>query len=490
MEFKEEVHSDDGSYELIDFDDYAGVVEHLNTKADYSSNTDHSDDGSYDLLSSDLSDLLVLTKGEASNTTAAYEDNLSAQINSFSFESDNEDKSNPSEEETEEEEEFSGMDFPDNVDTGKKRNFMTMAYENSYFDIHDYPSHIKLKDTITIKEMAKNHILRYLPAKSLARCQLVSKEWDSWISTPFFAHTQSQYFNQTSGFFHDNENEHISFISLDTSSYGVPDPSLYFLPQNVSIKSSCNGLLLCQAFHDENKYYICNPTNKQWIELPFSTYYHGKQPKIVLSFEPSSLNFEPCYKVICPFSIPSEGPILYFDIYDSNTKSWKISDEICLDFTESDLKTDGVFVNGVVYWETTCGELLAFDLKNEFHGVQKLPLGGTLSKVNGELCYVKGYYCNSVKICVLHVYGGGVMALKSTMRVHVPFDGVTDDGGMVLFKVLGNSCDDVVAFVLKSQGSNCLFVYHVKERKVTGPCFIGSSTKLFPYVNSLASIVG
>lgn len=479
MEIKEELYSD-GSYELIDFDDYAGSMEHLNAKADFSSNTDS--DGSYDFLSSEL-DILYLTKGEASNNTAAYEDNISAQIKSFSLESENDAKSDPSEDE---EGEYSGLDFPDPVDMSKKRNFMTMAYENSNFDIYDYPSHIKLKDDITIKEMAKNHILRYLPAKSLVRCQLVSKEWDSWITSPFFAHTQSQYFSQTSGFFQD-DNQTIRFISLDNFSYGVPYPSLYYLPQKVSIQSSCNGLLLCQAF-DENEYYISNPANKEFIKLPHPSYYHGIEPKYVLAFEPSSLNFEPCYQVICPFSVPGEGPILYFDIYDSKSKSWRTSDEICFDFDESDVKSNGLFVNGVAYWETTRGELLAFDLKHEIYSVQKLPSDGTLSKVNGELCYVKGYYCHSVKKCALDVYGGGVMSLKSTMSFHVPYHGV-EDGEMVDCIVLGNSCDDVVAFILKkSEGQSCLFVYHMKDREVEGPWHLWGSAKLFPYVNSLVSI--
>lgn len=179
---------------------------------------------------------------------------------------------------------------------------------------------------------------------------------------------------------------------------------------------------------------------------------------------------------------------MYFDIYDSNTKSWRTCDEICLDFDESDVKSEGLYVNGIVYWETTRGELLAFDLKNEFYSVQKLPLGGALSKVNGELCYVKGYYCHSVKMCVLDVYGGGVMSLKSTMSVDVHLDGV-EDGEMVDCRVLGNSCDDVVAFILeKSQGQNCLFAYYMKDQKVEGPWYVWSSIKLFPYVNSLVSI--
>ncbi|KAI3519267.1 hypothetical protein L1887_08296 [Cichorium endivia] len=95
-----------------------------------SHNTDLSNDSSYDFLSSEL-DILYLTEGEPSNNTTAYEDNLSAQIQSFSLEPENQTKSDSSEEE----DDFLGMDFPDSVDTGKKRDFMTMAYENSWRDV-------------------------------------------------------------------------------------------------------------------------------------------------------------------------------------------------------------------------------------------------------------------------------------------------------------------------------------------------------------------
>ncbi|KAI3747755.1 hypothetical protein L6452_10390 [Arctium lappa] len=478
---------------------------HLDMKADVSSNMDLSDDGSYDFLSSEMSDILVLTKGEASNSMIVSEDKPYEDIRSCSFESPKgdwgfEDASDPMEEEEKEEEEedekdFSGMDFPDSVDMGRNRNFMIMACQNSNFDVFDpgFPAHFKLKDDIKIKEVAKNHILRYLPAKSLARSRLVSKEWDKWISSPFFAHMQSQYFRKMSGFFED-ANGAIRFISLDISAYGVPYPSLRFLPQNVFIRSSCNGLLLCGAFDEENEYYVCNPATKEWIKLPSSSYYHGREPKYVLVFEPSSLNFEPCYQVVCPFSLPDliKGPIVYFDIYDSKTQSWRISEMICVDLDESDIKSDGVFVNGVVYWETTGGELLAFDLKNEIYGIQSLPFGegGALSMVHGELSYVKAQYHHPMRICILDVYGGSIMSLKNTMTFDISSYGL-EDGELVDCRVLANSCDDVIAVTMKKfEGPNCLYVYHVKDHKVEGPKFLQNSniSKLFPYVNSLVSL--
>ncbi|KAJ9540956.1 hypothetical protein OSB04_027462 [Centaurea solstitialis] len=497
MESKEDVQSD-GSFELVNFDDYDDDMVHLNTRTDVSSDMDLSD-GSYEFLSSEMSDTpVVLTKGEASNGTTVYEEKLCEDIKAVAFESPD-----PMEEdkEDEEEKEFLGMDVPDSVEKvtpivkkGKVRNFMTMAYPNPNFDVFDssFPANFKLKEDI--KEVAKNHILRYLPAKALARSRLVSKEWNQWISSPFFAHMQSQYFRKISGFFEDKEGGAIRFISLDKSAYGVPYPSLLFLPRDVYIRSSCNGLLLCRAIDEETEYFVCNPANRGWIKLPYSSYYHGREPKYVLVYEPSYLNFEPCYQVVCPFSLPDivKGPIVYFDIYDSKTQSWRISDMICVDLDESNIKSGGVFVNGVVYWETMGGEMLAFDLTNEIYGVQALPIGegGALSKVHGELSYVKAWYHHPTKTCVLDVYGGSIMSRKNTITFDISSYEL-EDGELVDCAVLANTCDDVIAVTMKKFGGrNCLYVYHVKDQKVEGPKYLRDSnvSKLFPYVNNLVSL--
>lgn len=552
MECKEEVHSDDGSFELINLDDYASESERLNREAVVSSSMDLSDDGSYDFLCSEVSETLVLSKEEAFNSITVFEHKPSEEMKSFSSEpaqggmefkratdSDLAEQgdtgfkmiidSDPTEgdvgfksatdsDHTEEEGDMgfkSATDsdpteveidmrfenetnydskvqqIPERINKVKKRNLMTMICQSSDYDLFDYPVHIKLKDDI--REVAKNHIIRYLPAKSLAKCRRVSKEWNQWISSPFLAHMQSQYFRKTSGFFQSSKPV-IRFFALENSAYGVPDPSLGFLPMDVSIKSSCNGLLLCQAVDDDNIYYICNPANEQWVRLPPSNYYHGAKPNIVLAFEPSSFNFEPCYQVVCPFSLPDPdmGPIVYFDIYDSKAQSWRISDAICVDLDESDVKSEGIFVDGNVYWETTGGVLLAFDLKNEIYGVQKLPLdeGGALSKVHGELCYVKAQYHHSMRLCMLVVYGGVTMSLKNTISFDVSVDGV-EDGEFVECRVVANPRDDVLAVVVKaSQGQERLYVYHVKDQILQGPWFISHSRKLFPYVNSLVSLFG
>ncbi|KAJ0703461.1 putative F-box domain-containing protein [Helianthus annuus] len=480
MEPKEEAPSDDGSYEMVNEDP----------------NMELSDESSYELLCSEVSESLVLTDDEG-----FYNFNVSdEEVKPFSSESAKDDVEIKGESDSDPSEEDMGLDretnpdlelqpVPDKVNKGKKRDLMTMLYGRSNYDLFDFPEHLKLK--VDIKEVAKNHIIRYLPAKSLFKCRQVSKEWNNWISCPFFAHTQSQYFRKTSGFFQNSKYTATRFISLDDSAYGVPYPSLAFLPKLVSVKSSCNGLLLCQALDEEDMFYVCNPANKQWTNLPASGTFHGVDPKFVLAFEPSSLDFEPHYQVICLFSLPdNEVPVVYFDIYDSHTTFWSVSSEMCTDFDASDVTSDAVFVNGVAYWETKGGGLLAFDWKNGFYSVQKVPFceGGALTNIRGEVCYVSGKYDHATRSCVLDVYGDGVMSLKNTIRI--PVDDV-EDGEFVDCTVLANSCDDVVALVVKvSQLHKCLYVYHVKDERVQGPVFFSHCEKLFPYVNSLVSLSG
>ncbi|XP_076897831.1 uncharacterized protein LOC143551251 isoform X2 [Bidens hawaiensis] len=521
-ESKEDVQSD-GSYELVNFDDYASEPERLDSEGVDSGSKDLSDASSYDLLCSDMSDTLVLTDDEAFYNNTVSQDNASDKENQEQddmgfgdgINSDSEvqlvlvNKNNASDEENEEQEDEEQKDVEDDMgfgnginsdsegqpvllsaNKGKKRDLTAMLYMSSNPDPFVPPAHLNIKQDL--KEVAKNHITRYLPAKALVKCRKVSKEWNQWLSGPFCAHEQSQFFRKTSGFFQCSSYNNIGFISLEKSACGVPSPSLSFIPQQVSIKSSCNGLLLCQSIDNEDELYVCNPANREWIFLPPSQSYHCN-PKLVLAFEPSSLNFEPHYQVICLFSLldTEEQKIVYFDIYDSETKAWRLSDELCSDLDASEVESESILVNGVAYWETKDGGLLAFDLKNEIHSVQKLPFGksdGALTNIHGEICYVRARYESYRKSCVLEVYGDGFMSLKKT--VIVPDDNL-ESAEFLDCEVLSNSCDDVIVLVVKgSWGQNRLYVYHMKEDKARRVGILGHFEKLFPYVNSLVSIRG
>ncbi|GFS38844.1 hypothetical protein Acr_00g0059770 [Actinidia rufa] len=203
------------------------------------------------------------------------------------------------------------------------------AYQKEYANPFEFPTHIKRKEEMKIKDVVKDNVLPFLPAKSLVQFKAVSKDWDRWISSPFLAHKQSCVCHNVSGFFCQFGISPPTFITLNRRAYGVPSHSLDFLPEPVVIRSSCNGLLLCQGYGVANVYYLGNPVNKEWSELPKPNYYHQAEPALVLAFEPLELNFS-----------------AHFEI----ERSWRCSTTSCVELGDSELKR-GYYINGMAYWE-------------------------------------------------------------------------------------------------------------------------------------------
>lgn len=283
-------------------------------------------------------------------------------------------------------------------------------------------SNPKHKKVITIEDVVMEHVLPFLPAKTLCRFKAVCKKWHRWINSPFFAHRQSCYFKNTSGFFYQHPNGYpLFFISMNPHAYGVASPFLSFLPEPVTIRTSCNGLICCQSYSGDDYYYICNPVNQQWQALPKSNLYHGPGSALVLAYEPSIFNFAANYELIC--AIPSiDEPVVRFEIFSSRSRTWRVVDTICADLNGTELCGDGFYMNGLAYWETLCGEVLAFDMRYELHSVFPLPAnwgpGGILTFSHGELCYVLPHRQEKDE-CMIEVYGGMDMSLKHEISFHL-----------------------------------------------------------------------
>ncbi|KAK1357566.1 hypothetical protein POM88_050822 [Heracleum sosnowskyi] len=357
---------------------------------------------------------------------------------------------------------------------------------------------IKLRKDMEIKDVAKDHVMPFLPAKSLARFRTVSKEWDNWISHPFLAHRQTLCFQDMSGFFCQDGFNHF-FVSLDQAAYGIPDSSLSFLPWTVKIRNSCNGLLLCQGVGDEsvNEYYICNPANRGFHVLPRSTYYHGPEPNLILAFEPSPLNCGEDYKVICAFDIYNGPPMLCFDIYSSETRSWTCCNAVCSELGAPYLKDNGLYKNGVAYWATSTGELLAFDTVNDICGVQPICSdvkdgGGILTLIDGDLFYVQTSMQTEIDMfsdeegvkskCIIEIFGGVNMSLKRRDVVGLDMEIYNAWSFRVLFAVKSN------IFIFNI--NDILYSCDVKKEKfeVIRRGRIKPNTTYIPYVNSLVPL--
>ncbi|CAN1190773.1 F-box protein At5g49610 [Linum perenne] len=235
---------------------------------------------------------------------------------------------------------------------------------------------------MNLKDIIRENALPYLPAKSLRRCIGICRDWKLQISTPFFAHSQSNSFRDVSGFFCQSSSGSPKFLSLDQMAYGVPDQSLSFLPEPVTVRCASNGLLCCQGFTGHKAYYICNPVTKRWKKLPPHTADHGSHPAIVLSFEPSLLNFVAEYKLVCAFPSDLEG--VEFEIYSSAEGKWRISGEICFGNRKL-VPSSGVIAGGIVYWLSWTNGILAFDLTTERVTLHYCGINATIGVVGGKL---------------------------------------------------------------------------------------------------------
>ncbi|KAG4175430.1 hypothetical protein ERO13_A11G185000v2 [Gossypium hirsutum] len=349
----------------------------------------------------------------------------------------------------------------------------------------DYNKALKYVDRkeAGLEDVLRDHALHLLPAKTLFRFKTVSRRWDQWISSPLFAHRQTTYFKNVSGLFCQVADHSPSFISFSQDAYGMPDPSLSFLPEPVKVRSSCNGLVCCQGI-EEDTYYICSPVTKEWKKLPRPNLYHGAKAAVVLAFEPYLLNFNESYELVCAVTF-SDYPVVYFEIYSSRSSSWRVSDTICYELDGSGLHDGGYYMKGVVHWESSSGVILAFGLRDEQYGFLSLPANdegygnGALAMKHGELCYIQPRYQDNV--CTINIHGNMDMSLKSV--INLPYDAGSTFG---VCRALGFINGDILILGLGTM----VISYRVKEQKVEliSQHEAGACTRYIPYVNSLVSV--
>ncbi|CAI9110749.1 OLC1v1010825C1 [Oldenlandia corymbosa var. corymbosa] len=368
------------------------------------------------------------------------------------------------------------------MDRGKKKgNFLGMTNNKIYMDLKDI-----------IRECA----LVYLPAKSLMRFKSVCRDWKLQISSPFFAHNQSQCSCAVVGVFCQSSGEPPLLVPFDAKSCGVPDPHLSFLPEPVEIRSSSNGLLCCQSSSSAQKsYYICNPATKQWKKLPKPNADHGSSTAIALLFEPSLLNFIPEYKVVCAFRSNDFEDGTEFEIYNSVDNSWKIAGEILFKRLRP-ITSTAVCVNNVIHWSLGAGHVLSYDpvkdrskcfFQPHHHGYHS-DCNGLLGNVNGELASVRSNG-NSIYLSVMEdahtnampmdYYGYGAQRLNKK--------NVSDYVVSVAHQKVVFVCGEGVVFQVGDKLSLLSLRDHTTKELMN---LVGGSEKrsFVPYVNSLVSI--
>ncbi|KAJ6919435.1 hypothetical protein NC651_013406 [Populus alba x Populus x berolinensis] len=382
---------------------------------------------------------------------------------------------------------ISSLTLMDGGSAGSHEMTPSCSYKSSSYRSSEncvkFPDHIKQKEDMEIQDVVRQYALCFLPAKSLCRFKTVSKEWLRWINSPFFVHTQTNHFRHISGLFCQFPGESPSFMSLNPVAYGVPDPTLCFLPEPVDVRTSCNGLLGCQSRLGDNAYYICNPVTEGWRMVPKPNLYHGPETAIALAFEPDILNFEAQYELICAVTLPDRAA-LQFEIYSSRTNSWRVSNAVCLELDALPLNGDGFYTRGFVYWETESGAILVFDLKEEVYGIVSLPPSrkptGALTVMRGELCYLLPHREDDA--WSIEVYGNMDMSLQRIIPLHSEFLGHLVDGEC---RALAFVNDDTLIIALGTK----VIAYHARAHRMEGVSDARTDgfVKYFPYVNSFCT---
>ncbi|XP_055816927.1 uncharacterized protein LOC129886311 [Solanum dulcamara] len=378
-------------------------------------------------------------------------------------------------------------------------NFKTGPYQLEWNEESKLPADYITREDMEIKDVAMKHVLPFLPAKSLMKFRAVSNEWNHWIVSPLLSYQQSTSFQKLSGYFYQSVDVDYqsdpNFLSLDRSANGVPSPSLGFLPEKLKVLSSSSGLLLCQGLE---KYYVCNPVTEDWKPIPPHQYYHGPDPAVVLAFDPKG-NIESYYHIVA--AVPLLGqPVVFFEIYSSQSNSWRRSSSDCLELEDTTLIGGGFYLKGMAYWNTPSNDVLAFDVKNEVAAVLHVPIPpgryGALTQIKDELSYVTAYNdCGDV--FMLDIYGGMDMSLNRSVCVNLghkksrqalekdPFI----DNGTVPCSVLPciNSGEDIVVICTTER----IYLYYLNGQKVQTLMTPGKPNpqrRFIPYINSLVML--
>ncbi|KAL5547417.1 hypothetical protein UlMin_002648 [Ulmus minor] len=253
------------------------------------------------------------------------------------------------------------------------------------------------------------NVLSRLPAKALIGLKCVSREWHNLISDRCFIQAQLERNKLTiSGFifqekllWYHQDKQGISYIPVGKESFQLHTRVFDFLPEDVVILSSCNGLVCCRSLFpsDDPSIYICNPLNKEWSRMRVATLDHDTIIALAFDAFENPIKVSTNFKMVRIFrEVEAEnGEVNFtFAIYSSETSLWRKSNERCI--CKKDLvKKKGIYIKGVFYWLTNGNEILTFDVENELSCIISVPVPAEefmtipqacIGESEGQLCYV------------------------------------------------------------------------------------------------------
>lgn len=260
-------------------------------------------------------------------------------------------------------------------------------------------------------------VLSRLPTKPLVILKRVCKGWHQLISDPSFIKVHSRKREPISGFFFQqryqwccDDVKTINYIPVEMEGSQFKQKIFDFLPEDVVLMASCNGLVCCRSCYPfkDPALYVCNPLNKEWVRLKWKS--PKKENTIALAFDPcrDPIDTSTKFSVVRVEQYEADEEIFCysFDIYSSVTGAWKTSSEV-VQCNDSLYKNKSTFIGGSLYWLTDDDKILTFNLEQELSWLLPVPVPATefmsipatcIGESEGKLHYI------AISECGIHVW--------------------------------------------------------------------------------------
>ncbi|WOK99563.1 F-box/kelch-repeat protein [Canna indica] len=164
-----------------------------------------------------------------------------------------------------------------------------------------------------------------------------------------------------SGFFYHTIDGKPAYAPFCLETVALPDPSLSFLPEDVSVKASSRGLLCCHG-RRTNHYYVCNPLNRVWAALPPQRNVHSPGTAVVLVLHQSQAQPRGTprdFWVVCKYSDVA-GLAGEFSVEKFSSATWRWEEESWAEEPLGRVEC-GLAANGEAWWRMTKQTIVAYN---------------------------------------------------------------------------------------------------------------------------------
>ncbi|XP_004288967.1 PREDICTED: F-box protein At5g49610-like [Fragaria vesca subsp. vesca] len=286
----------------------------------------------------------------------------------------------------------------------------------------------------TFPSYISDEILTRASLDSIARCRLVSKQWNHLTYDSWFINQLSQRTKLTDGVFIQTSirSRQIStFVQTVDNNIDISDSkhlSLSFLPQPVKIEAAHQGMLVCVTQKRVPQYYVCKPTTKEWEQIhnPKTRYMTVKIALMVLRSNPLRYKIVRLSEPKCQYSKNKYN--LRCEIYDSKARAWKqLLNNVALPKDAFLSCTPAVSACGALHWLLSDHQVgvFAFHVEEESWEIFAPPCSAVGDRNKNKVVDYQGrlaWICEgegSMELWVMEDYKNKVWSKRQIIRIKV-----------------------------------------------------------------------